>query len=76
MRKPDFCQCEIKGTDQLRSNCKADQRLCFHYMDGAIPLLPKSEISSFQRSSCIGGFVSDMVGNPEDRFSHVMAHFM
>ena len=36
-----------KGTDQLHSNCEADQRLCFHYMDSTIPLLLKPEISSF-----------------------------
>ena len=29
MRKADFCLCENKGADQLRSNCKADQCLCF-----------------------------------------------
>ena len=33
MRKPDFCLCENKGADQLRSNCEADQRLCFRYTD-------------------------------------------
>ena len=38
---------ENKGADQLRSNCEADQRLCFRYMDSAIPLLLKFEISSF-----------------------------
>ena len=27
MRKTDFCLCENKGADQLRSNCEADQRL-------------------------------------------------
>ena len=27
------------------SNCEADQRLCFHYMDSAIPLLHISQIS-------------------------------
>ena len=47
MRKPAFCICENKDADQLRSNRQADQRLCFHYIDSAIPLLPKSEISSF-----------------------------
>ena len=26
---PDFCLCENKGEDQLRSNCEADLRLCF-----------------------------------------------
>ena len=47
MRKPDFCLCENKGADQLRSNCEADQRLCFRYTDSTIPLLSKSKISSF-----------------------------
>ena len=51
IRKPAFCVCENKGADQLRSNCAADQRLCFGYIDSTIPLLPKSEISSLQQSS-------------------------
>ena len=42
MRKPDFCLCENKTADQLSSNCKADQHLCFCYTDSTIPLLPKS----------------------------------
>ena len=46
MRKPTFCICENKGADQLRSNCEADQRLCFCYMDSTVPLVSKSEISS------------------------------
>ena len=46
MRKPDFCICENQDADQRRGNREADQRLCFCYMDSAIPLLPKSEISS------------------------------
>ena len=46
-RKPDFCLCENKGADQLRGNREADQRLCFRYTDSTIPLLLKSEISSF-----------------------------
>ena len=46
MRKPDFRICENKDADQLRGNRKADQRLCFRYIDSAIPLLPKSKISS------------------------------
>ena len=41
-----FCLCENKGADQLRSNCEADQRLCFCYTDSTIPLLSKSKISS------------------------------
>ena len=39
MRKPDFCICENKDADQLRGNRKADQRLCFRYIDSTIPLL-------------------------------------
>ena len=59
-RKPDICLCENKGADQLRSNCEADQRLCFRYSDSTIPLLLKSEISSFYsflslyRPVCVG----------------------
>ena len=51
MRKPDFRICENKAADQLRSNCAADQRLCFRYIDSTISLLPKSEISSLWPSS-------------------------
>ena len=53
MRKPDFCICENKDADQLRGNREADQRLCFCYTDSTIPLLPKSEISSFWPSSVV-----------------------
>ena len=45
--KPTICIGENKGADQLRSNCEADQRLCFRYSDSTVPLLFKSEISSF-----------------------------
>ena len=83
MRKPDFCLCENKDADQLRSNCQADQRLCFCYLDSTIPLLLISKISSFLPSSetvqaalCQSRFVSNLVGNPKDRFSRVAAHFM
>ena len=47
MRKPTICICENKDADQLRGNREADQRLCFRYSDSTIPLLLKSEISSF-----------------------------
>ena len=52
MRKPDFCICENKDTDQLCDNRTADQRLCFHYIDSTIPLLSNSKISSRQ-PSCV-----------------------
>ena len=51
MRKGDFCLCENKDADQLGSNCAADQRLCFRYMDSTIPLLSESKISSLWPSS-------------------------
>ena len=48
MGKPTICICENKDADQLRSNCEADQRLCFRYSDSTVPLLlSKSKISSF-----------------------------
>ena len=47
VRKPDFCLGENKGADQLRGYREADLRLCFRYSDSTIPLLLKSEISSF-----------------------------
>ena len=46
MGKPTICIGENKVADQLRSNCKADKRLCFRYTDSTIPLLSKSKISS------------------------------
>ena len=53
MGKPTICICENKGADQLRSNCEADQRLCFRYTDSTIPLLFKSKISSLLPSSVL-----------------------
>ena len=51
MGKPTNCICENKGADQLRSNCEADQRLCFRYADSTIPLLSKSKFSRLLPSS-------------------------
>ena len=50
-KKTDVCLCENKGEDQLRSNCEADQRLCFRYTENTVALLLKSEISSFWPAS-------------------------
>ena len=52
MRKLDFCLCENKGADQLRSNCEADHRLCFRYTDSTISVLSKS--GSLYNSDCVG----------------------
>ena len=78
MRKPVFCICENKDADQLRGNREADRRLCFRYTDSTIPLLPK--IRNFKPLAifcgCTALFVSDLVGNPEDRFSHNEAYIV
>ena len=47
MRKQTICIGENKGAEQLRSNCEADQRLCFRYTDSTIPLLFKYKIQAF-----------------------------
>ena len=51
MRKPVFCKCQYKGTDQLYGYCIADQQFCFHCIDSTNPLLPKSKILSRWPSS-------------------------
>ena len=51
--KQTICIGENKDADQLRGNREADQRLCFRYTDSTIPLLPKSEISSFYPASVL-----------------------
>ena len=38
-RKPEFYLCKNKGTDQLCSNCTADQHVCFRYKNNTMPLL-------------------------------------
>ena len=72
MGKPVFCICENKGADQLRGNRASDQRLCFRYIDITIPQL--SKIRNSMPLSLLCGhtvrFLSDLFGNPEDRFSH------
>ena len=72
MRKPAFCTCENKDTDQLRGNREADQCLCFRHTDCTIPLPPNSEISSLLAifCGCTARFLSDLVRKPEDWFSH------
>ena len=71
MTKPTFYICENKDADQIRGNLEADQCLCFRYTDSTIPLLPKDENSILLAilCGCTDWFVSDLVGNPEDRLS-------
>ena len=62
MRKTAFCICENKGGDQLCGIRAADQRLCFHHVDGTMPPRPNYDILSLNLSSLIvlkARFVSD-----------------
>ena len=78
VRQPAFCICENKATDQLCGNRVADQRLCFHYIDTNVVQSPYFLNLKFQASFHLRGytarFVSDLVGNPGDRFFHNEAH--
>ena len=71
MRKPAFCICENKDADQLCGYRTADQRLCFRYIDSTIKIQPLAIFCG-----CRARFVSDLVGNPEDRFSRIGAHII
>ena len=46
MGTPSICIDKNKGADQPRSNCEADQRLCFRYTDSTIPLFSKCKTST------------------------------
>ena len=58
MRKPTFCIYENKDAGQLQGYREADQPHCFHYLDSAIPLLPKPLAFS---SGCTALYLSDLV---------------
>ena len=72
----------VQLLDQLCSKCTADGKctadhcLCFRFSDSTVPLLLKFEKSSVWPffCDCTGRFVSDLVRNPKDRFSRVMAY--
>ena len=66
-----FCICENKGANRLHGIRATDQGPCFRYIDSAIPLLQNctkcNHVTIF--CGCTVQFVSDLVRNPEDRFS-------
>ena len=76
MRKPAFMHMRKQRRRSAACNCAADQRHCFCYIDSTIHLLPKSEIFKPLAifCGCAAWFVSNLAGNPEDRFSHDVAH--
>ena len=49
--KTGYYLCKNKAADQLCSNCTADQRRCFHFMDSTIPPLLIPKILRFYLSS-------------------------
>ena len=69
MRKPTFCIWENKDADQLRGNPEADQRLCFRYTVQSLYFLNLKFPASSHLLWLYSRFVSDLVENPEDRFS-------
>ena len=75
MRKPAVCICENKDADQLRDNREADQRLCFCYTDSkSLYFLNFKPLDIF--CDCTMRFMSDLVGNPKDKFSHNEAYLI
>ena len=64
-----FANAKNKGADQLCGECKANQHLCFRYIDSTI--LPKSKILSqpvFVAVYCIAWFGYDLAGNTKTGF--------
>ena len=78
IRKPDICICENKDEDQLGSNREADHGSDFVFATLVAHNPSTSYIRNFKPLVILCGytarFVSDLVGNPEDRFSHNEAH--
>ena len=74
MGKPTICTGENKGFDQLRSNCQADQRLCFHYTVSTMPLLSKPKFPVSSHLLCLYSSVCVRpVWKPHCWFSHEVA---
>ena len=89
MRKPGFHICENKGTDQLRGNlcfCYKDSTIHIYlkfqayshllWLRSPVGIRPslKPKRPVFLTMRLIARYVSDLVGNPKDRFSHNEAH--
>ena len=77
MRKPAFCICENKDADQLAVTAKLISAFVFatRIVQSLFFLDPNFKPLAIFRG-CTARFVSDLVGNPEDRFSHNEAHII
>ena len=76
MGKLTICIGENKGADQLRSNCEADQRIRFRYMNSKIPPLINSKISSFSFLCLYKSVCVRPVWKPHCWFSHEAAQLV
>ena len=88
MRKPSFHICKNKGTDQLRGNlcfrCKDSTIHIFKFQAYSHLLWLRSPVCvgpsqkhqrpGFLTMRLIARYVSDLVGNPKDGFTHNEAH--
>ena len=61
IRKPAFCICENKGTDQLCGNCTADQRIFFPLHRQYDPI--SSKIGNFKPLAIFSGCSLVCVGS-------------
>ena len=69
MRKPAFCICENKDADQLPGHLICAFIFATRIVQSLYFLNPNfKHLAIF--CGCTAWFVSDLVGNPEDRFSH------
>ena len=77
-KKTEFCLCENKGADQLRSNCEADQHLFFvtRIVQFRIVQFLYFINPKFQASNHLLNLHRLVCGNPEDWFSRVVAHMI
>ena len=75
MRKPVLPSANNKGTDQRAHPRSLISTFVVRCLDGIIPLVSTPKISSLASFSCgAGWFESDLVADPEDRFSRDEAH--
>ena len=77
MKNRLFAYAKNIGANQLRDYHTVDQRLWFRYIDSTFFsfLDPKFKPLSIS-IGCTARFVSDMVGNAEDMFSHDAARLI
>ena len=80
VRKQAFCICENKNADQLRGNREAAKLITAFIFATWIVQSLFYLIRNFKPLAifcgCTAWFVSDQVGNNEDRFSHNEAHMI